>query len=128
MNKFALVAQQKTCLSPLFANRTKIKTDEVIEKYPDGITLMKFDIITAPSSKDPNRIDTYPIFTINEDESVVLFGGKVLYKLAQSWAELYEGNIEEASRDLSAGGGCKIKLVKGITRAGNNVTRVEIIG
>lgn len=119
-NKFSSIAKKTTSLSPLMNGREKISVDEIIAKYPDGITLIAFDVITT-------GIDTFPVFIFAEDDTKFSFGGTVLHNIIEAWLVDSDGDIELTSNELRAAGGVKMKFEKSRTKTGNNVTLVEIL-
>ena len=125
-NMFTALAQRATTLSPIMEGRDKITTEAIIKKYPDGITLDGFDMVTTPD-KDGNP-NTYPVFTFAEDPSVFLYGGKALHDVATLWLSHLEGDIEATSTALKASGGVKVKFTSTRTSAGRNFTKIEVIG
>lgn len=114
-NKFAQVAIRRTTLSQLMNGRDKLKIDELIEKYPEGVTVVGFDIVTAGA-------DTYPVFIFEEDNSKFVNGGAIMHDICEGWVELCDGDIEIASASLANAGGVKIRFEKSITKTGRNVT------
>ena len=117
---FKAIAQETTTLSSLMNNRQKMKMEEVIANYPDGVTVMEFDFITTNSG-------TFPVCVIKEEPGIFFFGGSVLAKICEAWAGAYGGDIEKASEELCRAGGVKMKFAPGRTKNGNNITTVEII-
>lgn len=125
-NKFVAIAKKETVLSEVMEDRTKLSVDEIIEKYPNGVTIIEFDIVTI---EDPKKgSSTFPVFAIKEDPETCFFGGAILSKIASEWANAYGGDIETASAELTKCGGVKIKMYAKKTKAGNNLTAVDIIG
>lgn len=119
-NKFSSIAKKATSLSPLMNGREKIGVDELIAKYPNGITLTEFDIITT-------GVDTFPVFLFAEDDTKFSFGGTVLHNIIEAWVTDMGGDIEATSKELKSEGGVKMKFEKSRTKTGNNVTLVEIL-
>lgn len=117
-NKFLRMAIAETTLSELMGERAKIDTDEVIAKFPNGITLTAFDIVELDGK-------TYPIFLFSEDESRFLNGGMILGKIVNRWLSEYGGDIEACSSDLGRCGGVKIRLERSRTKGGKNITEVK---
>ena len=125
-NMFANLARRATTLSMLMENREKMSVSEVVEKYPDGITITAFDVITTPDkSGNPT---TYPVIVFEEDDTKFLYGGKALNDIVTSWLANFEGDVETTSNALRAAGGVKVRLIPDKTKQGNNFTRVEVIG
>lgn len=117
---FRQLAQESTTLSHLMTDRVKVSTDEVINQYPEGITIDQFDSITM-------KEDQYYIATFKEDEKAYLNCGQVLSKVFDSFVKAFDGDIVGASDALKAEGGIKVKLSKGRTRGGNNITTVTVV-
>ena len=44
-NIFAEIAKKETSLSPVLQGRTKVSVSEIMSKYPDGVTIVEFDLI-----------------------------------------------------------------------------------
>lgn len=120
MNKFYEIAEKALNNSPVMTGREKIKTEEVISKYPQGITIDGFDVLY-------NGKDGYAVFTFREDPSRFLNGGALLTKMAMEWANAYAGDIQTASAELSASGGIKVQLSYQRTKRGNTITAVKIL-
>ena len=51
MADFRNMAKRQTTLSEVMTDRDKISTDELIKKYPDGVTIVAFDYIQSKKSK-----------------------------------------------------------------------------
>lgn len=118
---FAAIARKETSLSRVMEGREKVKTDYIIENYPDGVTLTEFDIVTVNG-------DTFPVFAFAENNELCFFGGAVLTNIANEWAAAMSGDIEAASNELKAMGGVKVKLANGKTKKGNSLTTVTVVG
>lgn len=123
---FVNLAKRATTLSPIMDGREKISTEDVIKKYPDGITVQEFDVVTTPD-KDGNP-STYPIITFAEDSTKFLYGGKALMDMVTMWLANFEGDVEATSNALKASGGVKIKMRSSRTKQGLNFTKIEVIG
>ena len=119
--KFAALAKEATSLSEILKGRTKIDVDEL---YGEEITITGFDIMTMTDKTKETK--EYAVCTYAEDEGAFFFGGTVLTKICKSWLADYE-SCEEASEALKAEGGVVIKMSKGKTKNGNNITNVEIL-
>ena len=122
-NIFENIARQATTLSPLIEGKNKISVSEIIETYPEGITITSFDMI-AGTDQNGNSI-TYPVFVFAEDETRFGFGGKVLKGIVEAWIAAFDGDIEATSKSLQANGGAKLRFRQGRTKTGRNLTIVE---
>lgn len=120
MAKFRERAAKTTSISPLMEGKTKLKTGEIIRDYPQGVTIIGFDIV-------PGKEGSYPIFVIAEDPGVFFSGGTVLQNIVSDWMEDYGTDIDQANADLKAEGGVKIRLEQAMTRAGRQITRVTVL-
>ena len=125
-NMFATLAKRATTLSNLMDGREKLGTEEVINKYPNGITITEFDIVTTPDQN--GNPATYPVIAFEEDNTKFIYGGKALMDVVTMWLANFEGDVETTSNALKAAGGVKVKLSAGKTKQGRNFTRVDVIG
>lgn len=119
-NKFYEIAEQALGNSPIITGREKITTEEIIKKYPEGITLTGFDVLD-------NGKDGYAVFTFAEEPDKFINGGALLSKMAFEWVKSYDGNITDASAELDACGGVRVRLSTKKTKRGNTITAVEIV-
>lgn len=126
-SKFYEIAKEQTVFSPVMEGREKTTTQDIIEKYPNGVTLVEFDLVLMYDER-AKQDKPVPIFAIKEDDSVAFFGGVVLCKVAQAWATAYEGDIATASAELKAVGGVKVKLTNSKTKNHQDVVSVEVLG
>lgn len=119
-NMFASLAKKETTLSRILENREKLTTEEMVKKFPNGCTLIDFDMITLDE-------ESFPVFAIREDDKICFFGGLVLTKIVGSWIEYYGGDYEKAAIELRTSGGVKIKFEPTKTKAGKSLTAIKII-
>lgn len=119
-NKFAAAAKKATTLSPIMEGKERLTVDDVISLYPEYVTINGFDIISS-------GLESYPVLTFAEDSSKFVFGGAIMNNICHDWAQLYDGDVEEASEQLNKVGGVKIKFEKGRTKSGNNLTKAIVI-
>lgn len=119
-NKFYEIAEQALGNSPIMTGREKISTEDVIKKYPAGITLNGFDVLD-------NGKNGYAVFTFVEEPDKFVNGGALLSKMAFEWVKAFDGNITDASDELSACGGVRVRLSTKKTKRGNTITAVEIV-
>ena len=119
-NIFTSIARRETTLSPLMEGREKLETDDIIKLYPDGFTIIEFDVVNA-------GLDSYPVLIFKEDTEKFIFGGTVLKNICNGWVEQFDGDIESASNALKSAGGVKMKFEKTRTKNGNNLTKPIIL-
>lgn len=125
-NMFSNIARKATVLSPIIEGKTKISVSDIISTYPDGITLTNFDLVNGTDQN--GNPSTYPVFVFAEDETRFGFGGTVLKNIVNAWIGAFDGDIEACSKALAANGGCKLRFSQGHTKAGRNVTTIDVIG
>lgn len=125
-SKFYDIAKETTVFSPVMEGRDKTTTQDIIERFPDGVTLTEFDIVSLYDDRAKEE-KPVPVFAIKEDEKAAFFGGVVLCKLAQAWAAAYQGDIAAASAELKATGGVKVKLANTKTKSHQDVVSVEVL-
>ena len=94
----------------------------------DGVyNLLDFDIVTLngidPKTGRPKV--PYAIFAISDTEFIN--GGEILTKVAKAFVDNMGGDIEAAREAFRNSGGMKVKLKKGLTASGNNITKVEVL-
>lgn len=114
-------AKQCVTLSEIMANRNKISTDDVIKKYPDGITITGVDYVTLEDNV------TYPVFTFEEDITSFYAGGTLLNNMFDRLIDKY-GSIGLVNHVLDKEGGLKVRLSNGVTKkTGRPITKVEVL-
>lgn len=127
---FKSVAQQSVTLCQLMAGREKLSTDDVVDQE---LTVVEFDF--APKfDKDGNQIinentgeiENYGVLGFAEFPDKYYAVGMVFTKVCEAWAADYP-SPKEASEALSSSGGVKVRFTKTKTKAGRNLTNVEII-
>lgn len=123
---FKSIAQSKTRTgnNPSFPDIDgflQFKVDDIIRKYPDGITVTAFGCWTK---KDGSTL--WPVL-FDEEPYGFLWAGKVLQDILAEWLSGYNGDAVACSADLKAEGGVKIKFRKGKTKNGRDITYVDIV-
>ena len=119
MNNFKDKAKASTASCTLMENRTKIQTEELISRYPDGVTITGFDFLTGDNGK-------YPVCIFKENDNECFFGGSAMTEICNSWMEGYTLPAD-CSKDLSAAGGVKIKFEKSKTKTGHNFIKASVV-
>lgn len=118
-NKFLAKAKAATASCILMENRTKIGTEELINKYPGGVTVTAFDFLNGDNGK-------YPVCVFSENDNECFFGGTSMTDICNCWMEGYD-TTEQCSTDLKAAGGVKIKFEKAKTKSGRNFIKAEVV-
>ena len=104
----------------LMDGREPIRIDELIKKYPNGVSITGI-------AKNTYNGSTYPIFTFAEDPSKYFSGGMALAQLADGLIEEFDGDLAELNETLKREH-LKIKLTKTKTKRGYNFTKVIVVG
>lgn len=119
MGKFKEKAKERMTNSFVMVGKEKISIEEIIAKYPDGITITAFDILTGKDG-------SYPAFNFKEDETKFFFGGTVLMDIASDWIKDYDTTLD-ASTALAIENGVKFRLFPAKSKTGRTYTNVELI-
>lgn len=122
MQNFKDLAKRQTTLSEVMLDREKVTTEELMEKYPDGVTIIAFDYITSRKSKGK-----YPVFNIEEDPTVFCNGGTIIDRIFKDFIDVCDGDVKAASDELRRQGGLAVKFGKGTTKTGDELTTVEVL-
>lgn len=120
---FKKTAAKVTSLSDITVGREKIKTEDIIKLYPDGITLTEFDLIADFQGGK----DMVSLFAFEEDSTKFFFGGFILKNIASEWVDDFKGDISAASNALKESGGVRVQFKVKKTKNGNNITDVIIL-
>lgn len=114
---YSKAAEEALGTSYVIRGREKITTDELIARYPEGVTITEFDVI---GSEDK----TYPVFAFAEDPTLYFNGGALAQKIVEAWISLTDGDIDAASSGLKSTGGVKFRLEKQKTKQGGKTITV----
>ena len=126
MSRFTEMAKRKTAGSPVLDERTKISTDEIIARYPNGVTINGFDFLNGKNGR-------YVVCSFTNDPGRYFNGGKILTEIFESFVASYktEENTFEQAMELCQNDFSHemltVKLSAGRTKDGNRVTLVEIV-
>lgn len=127
MSRFTDLAKKKTAGSPVLSERTKISTDEIIARYPNGVTINGFDFLTGKNGR-------YVVCAFQNDPGRYFNGGKILTEIFESFVAEYQTEetsfsdaMDACMKDFAKEGGLKVKLSDGRTKDGNRVTLVEVL-
>ena len=125
-NMFASIAEKAVANSKVREGRERISTEEILAHYPDGITIIEFDIL---SKRNGAELVNFPCFGFAEADGKYYNGGSSLMKIATEWLAHFDGDIDACNAALMAAGGCKIKLLPPVkTGNNNNFVPVQVIG
>lgn len=121
MNKFAQKAKQITEGGDnLFQGRDRIKMENLIAAYPNGVLVTEFRKLKGPKGD-------FWLLGFAEDPAVCFSATSIVEEILQGWVEGYDSVIA-ASDDLKKNGGCKLKLYYKTGKTGNQYVAVDVIG
>lgn len=112
-------AKRRTSGSPILDGRTKVDTDSLIARYPEGITITDFDFLSGDAEK-------YVVCTFAEEPDAYFNGGRILTDIFTGFVDEYNGNLAATQKDFRAEG-LKVRLYHGRTKKGNKVTLVDVL-
>lgn len=121
---FRGMATDATSLSELMAGRTKLDTTDIINNYPDGITITAADMVEYEKNGEPVE---YPVLLFAENAEAFYTGGVVLKKIVRAWVAPFGGDYGKMSEELAKGGGVKVRLSSGKSKNGNTITNIDIL-
>ena len=121
MSKWTESAKTHLQRSRVINGRDKLSVDEVINKYPEGVAIDEFEILTSGSDGKE-----YVVLHI-KDTNNYFNGGSLALKVVKGWAEDFDGDVDTASEELKKDGGCVFKIYKTTTKKGNPITAFDPI-
>ena len=120
MINFSQVASKTLAGCALMANRQKISTDVLIAEHPDYVTITQFDFATSTQGE-------FAVVELAEYANRYYPCGMSITNICRQWIESYQGDIEQANKDLKASGGCRVKLERCRTNKGNQFVKVTAL-
>lgn len=117
---FRDMAQRATSLSDIMEGRDKMTCKQLVEKYPDGVTIADFDIVRNKKNEE------YVIFTIEEDDTIFVNGSTVLNRIFFDAVDAYDGEVSVARREFKREGGLAVRLYMDKTKGGDDLIKVDV--
>lgn len=125
---FKKIAMQATTMSELMNGREKMDTEELIKKYPDGVTIDFIDNVNM--SQEDGEEESVWIFVTEEQPDKFTFGGFVLAKIFNNILAEFEGDydqmIEEYNSSLKEDK-LRVKLERAKTKTKREITKVTVL-
>lgn len=125
---FKKIAMQVTTMSELMNGREKMDTEELIKKYPDGVTIDFIDNVNM--SQEDGEEESVWIFVTEEQPDKFTFGGFVLAKIFNNILAEFEGDydqmIEEYNSSLKEDK-LRVKLERAKTKTKREITKVTVL-
>lgn len=125
---FKKIALDATTMSELMNGRDKMDTEELIKKYPDGVTIDFIDNVNM--SQEDGDAENVWIFVTKEQPDKFTFGGFVLAKIFNNILAEFEGDydamIEEYNSSLKEDK-LRVKLERAKTKTKREITKVTVL-
>lgn len=125
---FKKIALEATTMSELMNGRDKMDTEELIKKYPDGVTIDFIDNVNM--SQEDGEAENVWIFVTEEQPNKFTFGGFVLAKIFNNILAEFEGDydamIEEYNSSLKEDK-LRVKLERAKTKTKREITKVTVL-
>ena len=125
---FKKIALDATTMSELMNGRDKMDTEELIKKYPDGVTIDFIDNVNM--SQEDGETENVWIFVTEEQPDKFTFGGFVLAKIFNNILAEFEGDydamIEEYNSSLKEDK-LRVKLERAKTKTKREITKVTVL-
>lgn len=124
---FKKIALDATTMSELMNGRDKMDTEELIKKYPNGVTI---DFIDNVNMQQEDGEENVWIFVTEEQPDKFTFGGFVLAKIFNNILAEFEGDydamIEEYNSSLKEDK-LRVKLERAKTKTKREITKVTVL-
>lgn len=124
---FKKIALDATTMSELMNGRDKMDTEELIKKYPNGVTI---DFIDNVNMQQEDGEENVWIFVTEEQPNKFTFAGFVLAKIFNNILDEFEGDyaemIETYNSALKEDKLC-VKLERAKTKSKREITKVTVL-
>lgn len=124
---FKKVALDVTTMSELMNGRDKMDTEELIKKYPEGITI---DFIDNVNMQQEDGEENVWIFVTEEQPNKFTFAGFVLAKIFNNILAEFEGDYAEMIETYNSTlkeDKLRVKLERAKTKAKREITKVTVL-
>lgn len=113
MIDFNKIARRETVISDIMESRVKV------DKTDGEFHICDFDIVAGKEG------EPYAVCALNSKEFIN--GGFILTRIFLAFVEDYEGHKDACREDFRKSGGINVKLTRKKTRAGRDITTVEVL-
>lgn len=124
---FKKIALDATTISELISGRDKMDTEELIKKYPDGITI---DFIDNVNMQQEDGEENVWIFVTEEQPNKFTFAGFVLAKIFNNILAEFEGDYAEMIETYNSAlkeDKLRVKLERAKTKSKREITKVMVL-
>lgn len=124
---FKKIALDATIMSELMNGRDKMDTEELIKKYPNGITI---DFIDNVNMQQEDGEENVWIFVTEEQPDKFTFAGFVLAKIFNNILSEFEGDYDEMIETYNSAlkeDKLRVKLERAKTKTKREITKVTVM-
>lgn len=124
---FKKIALDATTMSELMNGRDKMDTEELIKKYPNGVTI---DFIDNVNMQQEDGDENVWIFVTEEQPDKFTFAGFVLAKIFNNILDEFEGDYAEMIETYNSAlkeDKLRVKLERAKTKSKREITKVTVL-
>lgn len=124
---FKKIALDATTMSELMNGRDKMDTEELIKKYPNGVTI---DFIDNVNMQQEDGEENVWIFVTEEQPNKFTFAGFVLAKIFNNILTEFEGDYAEMIETYNSAlkeDKIRVKLERAKTKSKREITKVTVL-
>lgn len=124
---FKKIALDATTMSELMIGRDKMDTEELIKKYPDGVTIVFIDNVNMQQEDGEENVW---IFITEEQPDKFTFGGFVLAKIFNNILAEFEGDYAKMIETYNSSpkeDKLRVKLERAKTKSKREITKVMVL-
>ena len=124
---FKKIALDATTMSELMNGRDKMDTEELIKKYPNGVTI---DFIDNVNMQQEDGEENVWIFVTEEQPNKFTFAGFVLAKIFNNILDEFEGDYAEMIETYNSAlkeDKLRVKLERAKTKFKREITKVTVL-
>lgn len=124
---FKKIALDATTMSELMNGRDKMDTEELIKKYPNGVTI---DLIDNVDMQQEDGEENVWIFVTEEQPNKFTFAGFVLAKIFNNILHEFEGDYAEMIETYNSAlkeDKLRVKLERAKTKSKREITKVTVL-
>lgn len=124
---FKKIALDATTMSEIMNGRDKMDTEELIKKYPEGVTI---DFIDNVNMQQEDAEENVWIFVTEEQPNKFTFAGFVLAKIFNNILAEFEGDYAEMIETYNSAlkeDKLRVKLERAKTKSKREITKVTVL-
>lgn len=124
---FKKIALDATTMSEFMNGRDKMDTEELIKKYPEGVTI---DFIDNVNMQQEDGEENVWIFVTEEQPNKFTFAGFVLAKIFNNILAEFEGDYAEMIETYNSAlneDKLRVKLERAKTKSKREITKVTVL-